>query len=92
MSLDVLGRFAQAHGAQLHVEQDAGHWSIVERPHSIAAALQAHWGRMSATDEDRRPAHTSPRASPLQLRESRHASFFGSIPLLNSQRWDGRAA
>ncbi|MGJ5130316.1 MULTISPECIES: alpha/beta fold hydrolase [unclassified Bradyrhizobium] len=43
MSLDTLSRFAQRHGAQLHVEQDAGHWSIVERPQSIAAALRAHW-------------------------------------------------
>ncbi|MGJ4905424.1 alpha/beta fold hydrolase [Bradyrhizobium sp. HKCCYLS2058] len=41
--LDTLSRFAQHHGASLHVEQDAGHWSIVERPQSIAAALRAHW-------------------------------------------------
>ncbi|MFN5524560.1 alpha/beta fold hydrolase [Bradyrhizobium sp.] len=41
--LDTLSRFAQRHGAPLHVEQDAGHWSIVERPQSIAAALRAHW-------------------------------------------------
>src|SRR5207237_4207211 len=38
--LDTLSRFAQRHGAPLHVEQDAGHWSIVERPQSIAAALR----------------------------------------------------
>ncbi|MGJ4930203.1 alpha/beta fold hydrolase [Bradyrhizobium sp. HKCCYLS2038] len=42
--LATLSRFAQAYGALLHVEQDAGHWSIVERPQSIAAALRAHWG------------------------------------------------
>ncbi|WP_316161389.1 alpha/beta hydrolase [Bradyrhizobium sp. SZCCHNRI20481] len=41
--LDTLSRFAQAHGAPLHVEADAGHWSIVERPQSIAAALRTHW-------------------------------------------------
>ncbi|MGJ5207621.1 alpha/beta fold hydrolase [Bradyrhizobium sp. HKCCYLR20261] len=41
--LDTLSRFALAHGARLHVEQDAGHWSIVERPQSIATALRAHW-------------------------------------------------
>ncbi|WP_315718678.1 MULTISPECIES: alpha/beta hydrolase [unclassified Bradyrhizobium] len=43
MSFDVLGRFARRHDATLHVEPDAGHWSIVERPDSIAAALRAHW-------------------------------------------------
>ncbi|XUM22420.1 alpha/beta fold hydrolase [Bradyrhizobium oligotrophicum S58] len=43
MTLDVLSRFARRRSAQLHVEQDAGHWSIVERPQSIAAALRAHW-------------------------------------------------
>ncbi|MGJ4960811.1 alpha/beta fold hydrolase [Bradyrhizobium sp. HKCCYLRH3061] len=41
--LDTLSRFAQRHGASLHVEQDAGHWSLVERPQSIAAALREHW-------------------------------------------------
>ncbi|CAL79205.1 Putative hydrolase, alpha/beta fold family [Bradyrhizobium sp. ORS 278] len=41
--LETLSRFAHAHGARLHVEPDAGHWSIVERPQSIAAALRAHW-------------------------------------------------
>ncbi|WP_257170385.1 alpha/beta fold hydrolase [Bradyrhizobium sp. SRS-191] len=41
--LDTLSRFAQAHAARLHVEQNAGHWSIVERPQSIVAALRAHW-------------------------------------------------
>ncbi|MGJ4895971.1 MULTISPECIES: alpha/beta hydrolase [unclassified Bradyrhizobium] len=41
--LDTLSRFAQAHGARLHVEPDAGHWSIVERPQSIAAVLRAYW-------------------------------------------------
>jgi pimeloyl-ACP methyl ester carboxylesterase len=41
--LDTLSRFAHRHGASLHVEPDAGHWSIVERPHSIAAALRANW-------------------------------------------------
>jgi pimeloyl-ACP methyl ester carboxylesterase len=43
VSLAVGRRFAEMHRARLHVEEGAGHWAIVERPRTVAWALQAHW-------------------------------------------------
>lgn len=41
--LDIGRRFAETHRAKLHVEDGAGHWTIVERARAVADALRAHW-------------------------------------------------
>lgn len=43
VSLSVARRFADKHGARLHIEHDAGHWVIVERSLAVARLLRAHW-------------------------------------------------
>jgi len=43
MPMSVALRFANTHGTDVHIESDAGHWAIAERPRAIAQALLAHW-------------------------------------------------
>jgi len=45
MSLSVARRFAEKHRTELHVEQGAGHWAIVERPQAISEVLSRHWAK-----------------------------------------------
>jgi pimeloyl-ACP methyl ester carboxylesterase len=45
MSLFVACRFAEKHRTELHVEQGAGHWAIVERPQTISEVLSRHWAK-----------------------------------------------
>ncbi len=41
--VSVASRFAKEHGAELHIENKAGHWVIAERANEISEVLLAHW-------------------------------------------------
>ena len=41
--LETAQRFCTKRAVPLHVEQDAGHWALVERPQEVAARLRRHW-------------------------------------------------